>query len=74
VPSPRRTVTRREYAEVVVRLGAAELQLQRTRAALETQAQRIAQLEEQVTALTSATAAQALATLPVPATTPTVES
>jgi hypothetical protein len=41
-------VTRREYAELVVRLGSLELQAQRNRARLEVQGERIAQMQEQL--------------------------
>jgi hypothetical protein len=46
----RRPVTRREYAELLVRLGSVELQVRRNRADLELQARRIAQLEGQIAA------------------------
>jgi hypothetical protein len=77
VPVPRRTVTRREYAELAVRLGSAELQMQRNRAAIDLLAQRVAQLHEQVNALQASMVTPAFGTeLPAlpPATTPTVES
>lgn len=77
MPLPRRTVTRREYAEIVVRLAATEVQTQRQRAALELQEQRITHLQEQIDALKNTTVAQALAndisTVPLPAR-PTIES
>jgi hypothetical protein len=77
MPVPRRSVTRREYAELAVRLGAVEMQMQRNRTTVEAQALRIAQLQEQVNALQASTVTQAFGTdlpaLPsVP--TPTVES
>jgi hypothetical protein len=77
--SPRRSVTRREYAELAVRLGAIELQAQRNRAAIELQAERLTHLQEQVNALTAAAAgAQALSqegpAAPLTPTTRTVES
>jgi hypothetical protein len=75
VPTPRRSVTRREYAELVVRLGSVELQAQRNRATLDLQARRIAELQEQLSLLQ---AAQSLAKdvpgVPVPPPIPTVES
>jgi len=79
VPQFQRSVTRREYAALAVRLGAVELQMQRNRALIDLHTQRIAQLQEQVNALEASVAAQALANeipaLPLPAaTTPTVES
>jgi hypothetical protein len=77
IPLPRRTVTRREYAELVVRLVATEAQTQRQRAALAVQEQRITQLQEEMDALKKATVAQAIANdialVPLPAT-PTIES
>ncbi len=79
-PLPRNTssVTRREYAEVVVRLGSVELQIQRNRAIIDLQTQRIAQLLEQINELKAAVATQSLAqeipALPLIPTTPTVES
>jgi hypothetical protein len=70
VRSSSRAVTRREYAELVVRLGSVELQTQRTRAELELHARRIAQLHDLVEALRLAGAASALssemAVLPAP--------
>ena len=74
--SVRPAVSRREYAELVVRLGSVELQIQRNRAELELHAQRIAQLQESVDALKAAALPTALANempLPIPPT-PTVES
>ena len=75
--SSRPAVSRREYAELVVRLGSVELQIQRNRAELELHAQRIAQLQELVAALKAAAVPSALASeippLPLPPT-PTVES
>jgi hypothetical protein len=41
-----RGISRHEYAELVLRLGSAELQVQRNRAELELHASRIAQLQE----------------------------
>ena len=61
-PSPRRQVTRREYAEVAVRLGALEMQVQRNRGTMELQAQRIARLQEEIDALKASAARQTLAT------------
>jgi hypothetical protein len=75
--APRRSVTRREYAELAVRLGSAELQMQRNRTIIDGLVQRVAQLQEQVIALYASAAKQALVTdLPAlpPTTTPTVES
>jgi CII-binding regulator of phage lambda lysogenization HflD len=77
VPPARRAVTRREYAELAVRLGSAELQMQRNRTVIDALVQRVAQLQEQVSALHANAAQQTLvAELPAlpPATTPTVES
>ncbi|RPI57772.1 MAG: hypothetical protein EHM55_00655 [Acidobacteria bacterium] len=74
--SPRTGVSRREYAELVVRLGSVELQLQRSRAELEVHARRIAQLQEQLESLKAATPAPAIAeiaALPLPPK-PVVES
>jgi hypothetical protein len=75
--SSRSAVSRREYAELVVRLGSVELQAQRNRAELELHAQRIAQLQELVDALKAAAVSPALASeippLPIPPM-PTVES
>jgi hypothetical protein len=53
-------VTRREYAELVVRLGSVELLAHRNRAVLDRQAQRIAQLEEQLRALQADALARSL--------------
>jgi uncharacterized coiled-coil protein SlyX len=77
VVAPRRSITRREYAELAVRLGAAELQMQRNRAIIDGLVQRVAQLQEQVMALQASTAKPAPVTdFPImpPTTTPTVES
>jgi hypothetical protein len=41
-----RGVSRREYAELVLRLGSAELQMQRNRAELELLASRVTHLQE----------------------------
>ena len=75
--APPRTVTRRDYAELVVRLGATELQVKRHRAAIEQQARLITQMQAQLDALKTVAAAQTLAhdlaALPLP-TPPTVES
>lgn len=77
MPLPRRIVTRREYAELLLRLAATEVQTQRQRAALELQEQRITQLQEQIDALKNTTVAQAvandLAAVPLPVA-PTIES
>ena len=77
VPLPRRAITRGEYAELAVRLGAAEMQMQRNRAIVDALSQRVAQLHEQVNALEARVAPSAfgseLPNLPS-ATTPTVES
>jgi hypothetical protein len=78
LPPVRRSVTRREYAAVVVRLGTLEIQVQRNRGTIELQAQRIGHLQEQIEVLKAAAAQQTLATeiaaLPLSPTTPTVES
>ena len=78
VPTQRRAVTRGEYAEVVVRLGAVELQMQRNRADIDLQAQRIAQLQEQLraipTALPAQTVSKEMPPLPIATTAPAVES
>ena len=75
--SMRSGVSRREYAEVVVRLGSVELQAQRNRAELELHAQRIAQLQELVESLKRTSPSPALSSeipaLPIPPK-PTVES
>ena len=76
IPATRRSVTRREYAELALRLGAVEMQMQRNRTEIERQAQRIVQLQEQVNALLAKTLTPSLGpeiALP-PTTTPTVES
>ena len=77
MPLQRRSVTRREYAELVVRLAATEVQTQRQRAVLELQEQRISHLQEQIDALKTTTATQArandLSVVPLPVT-PTIES
>lgn len=76
-PLPRQSVTRREYAALAARLGAVELQMQRNRTIIDTQGQRLAQLQEQVNALQAQTVAQAIAQeLPAltPVTTPIGES
>jgi hypothetical protein len=44
-------VTRREYAELVVRIGSVELQAHRNRAILDLQAKRIAQMQEELNRL-----------------------
>ncbi len=76
-PRSRPSVSRREYAEVVLRLGSIELQVQRNRAELELHAQRIADLQELVRSLNKATLSPALSNeippLPLPPK-PTVES
>jgi hypothetical protein len=78
VPAPRRVVTRREYAEVVLRLGSVERQAQQNRAAIELQAQRIIQLQEQLNAVATAapphTVSAEIPELPMTMTAPTVES
>ena len=65
------------YAEVVLRLGSVELQVQRNRAELELHAQRIAELQDLVRSLNKATLSPALSSeippLPLPLK-PTVES
>jgi hypothetical protein len=62
-----RGVSRREYAELVLRLGSAELQVQRNRAELELHASRIAQLHEILDHLMQAAEAAAAAKdLPLP--------
>jgi hypothetical protein len=70
-------VSRREYAELVVRLGGVELQAQRNRAELELHAARIAQFEEIFENLRKAASAATLSSdipdLPITPT-PTVES
>ncbi len=76
-PSRRSSVSRREYAELVVRLGTVELQARRYRGELEAQARRIAQLQDQLDRLkpaaTSAAHASDIVVLPLPAK-PIVES
>jgi hypothetical protein len=71
-------VTRREYAELVVRLGSVELQMQRNRAIIDLNTQRITQVLDQVNELKATAATTSLANelpaLPLPVTTPTVES
>ena len=71
-------VTRREYAELVVRLGSVEIQAQRNRATIDAQAQRLVQLQEQIDALKAPAVTQQLtqeiAALPLTPGTPTVES
>jgi hypothetical protein len=71
-------VTRREYAEVVVRLGSLEIQVQRNRTTIELQAQRIVELQEQIDALKAPAVAQQLtqelAAVPLAPGIPTVES
>ena len=78
VPARRQTVTRREYAELVVRLGSAELQMQRNRASIDLQAQLIRQLQDQLSAIAIAQSPQAVSgenpVLPIAVATPTVES
>ena len=80
VPARRQAVTRREYAELVVRLGSAELQMQRNRASIDSQAQLIRQLQDQLNALAIAQSPQAVSVsgdnpaLPIAVATPTVES
>jgi hypothetical protein len=78
VTAPRPGVTRREYAEVVVRLGSVELQIQRNRAVIDLQGQRINQLQEQLNAVGAAAASQTasaeIPALPIAVSTPTVES
>lgn len=76
-PSRRSGVSRREYAELVVRLGTVELQSRRYRAELETHARRIAQLQEQLERLkpaaTPAAHAADIVVMPLPSK-PVVES
>jgi hypothetical protein len=75
--SSRSGVSRREYAELVLRLGSLELQVQRNRAELELHAHRIADLQETVEALKLAAPSAALSSeipsLPAPPK-PVVES
>jgi hypothetical protein len=62
---------------LALRLGSAELQMQRNRTIIDGLVQRVAQLQDQITALHASAAKQALVTeLPMlpPTTTPTVES
>ena len=72
-----RGVSRREYAELVLRLGSVELQVQRNRAEIELHTQRIAQLQDTMDALKIASPSSAFAS-DLPALTtppkPTVES
>jgi hypothetical protein len=48
-------VTRREYAELIVRLGSVELQAHRNRVTLDLQGQRIAQMQEELNLLHTST-------------------
>ena len=65
-PGARQSVTRREYAELVVRLGSVELQVQRNRAMLDLHAQRIAQLQEQLSLAHAAAQPPGTDTMAVP--------
>ena len=75
-PRSRPAVSRREYAEVVLRLGSLELQVQRNRAELELHAQRIAELQEFVASRKTAVSplSSEIPPLPIPPPTSTVES
>lgn len=78
VAAPRQAVTRREYAELVLRLASAELQTKKNRAAIDLQAQQIRQLQDQVNALAVALPSQPVSrdipALPIAVVTPTIES
>jgi hypothetical protein len=74
--SSRTGVSRREYAELVLRLGSVELQVQRNRAEIELHTQRIAHLQDTIEALKTTSAAVLstdIAALPAPPT-GTIES
>ena len=76
VPSVRRPVSRKEYAEVVARLGTIELQLRRCRMDLDLQLARTAQLQLELDAVrkpTTPAAGADVTSLPLPVT-HTVES
>ena len=71
-PGARQSVTRREYAELVVRLGSVELQAQRNRATLDLHAQKIAQLQQELSLAQAAQSPPTAIGIAIPA--PVIES